>query len=175
MSSPAGIHEKLTDRQLEILRKLYESSRPVIIRTVKKTQKKLAEELNITRQALSNHLRKLRELGFIRTGRGFIDLTDKALALLGEREGDAFVFIKVTPQYRNEVYEGLKNANVKSLYRVTGDIDLIAQVSTSKLDEFLRLVSTMRGVIETNAHVVLERLIPEEPSEESEEGENSGI
>ena len=165
--------EKLTERQLEILRRLYESSRPVIIRTVKKTQRRLAEELNITRQALSNHLRKLREMGYIRTGRGFIDLTDKALELLGEREGDAFVFIKVTPQYRSEVYEGLKNTCVKSLYRVTGGIDLIAQVSTSKLDEFLREVSNMKGIIETNAHVVLERLVPEEGTEEREDIEST--
>jgi len=149
---------KLTDRQFEILKKLYESGRPVKVYSIQKTQKKLADELGITRQALSNHLRKLREMGFVRTGRGFIDLTEKALATLGEEGADAFVFIKVLPQFRNEAYSQIQKIGVSNLYRVTGEIDLIALLSRTRLDEFLREVSKIKGVVETSAHIILEEL-----------------
>lgn len=149
---------KLTDRQFEILKKLYESGRPVKVYSIHKTQKRLADELGITRQALSNHLRKLREMGFVRTGRGFIDLTEKALATLGEERADAFVFIKVLPQFRNEAYNAIRKIGVSNLYRVTGEIDLIALLSRTRLDEFLKEVSKIKGVVETSAHIVLEEL-----------------
>ncbi len=154
----ASYAAKLTDRQFEILKKLYESGKPVRVYSIHKTQKKLADELGITRQALSNHLRRLRELGFVRTGRGFIDLTEKALATLGEEGADAFVFIKVSPQYRDEAYEAIKKIGVSNLYRVTGEIDLIAMLSRTRLDDFLREVSKIKGVTETSAHIVLEEL-----------------
>ncbi|AHF81329.1 Transcriptional regulator, AsnC family [Thermococcus paralvinellae] len=115
----------LTTRQIELLRKLYKEGKTIEVHTVEKTQDELAEELGITRQALSNHLKVLKDLGYIRTGRGFIDLTEKALELLGERKGDVFVFVKIEPTKRKQVYDAIKKLKVKRVYRVTGDIELI--------------------------------------------------
>ncbi|MHA2427992.1 MAG: ArsR family transcriptional regulator [Candidatus Hermodarchaeia archaeon] len=89
---------RLTERQLEILRRLYMASVPVSVQTVTRTQAQLAKELKITRQALSNHLRKLRGLKLIRTGRGFIDLSPDSLRLLGKSTDEALVFLKVEPK-----------------------------------------------------------------------------
>ena len=75
----------LTSRQFELLEKFYEEGKTIEVRTVKKSQDEIASELGITRQALATHLRTLKVLGFIRTGFGFIDLTEKALKLLGEK------------------------------------------------------------------------------------------
>lgn len=90
----------LTPRQMRLLKKFYEEGKTIEVHTVEKTQDELAKELGITRQALSNHLKILKELGYIRTGGrgGFIDLTDKALDLLGEKKGDVFVFVKIEPR-----------------------------------------------------------------------------
>ncbi|MDH5685397.1 MAG: helix-turn-helix domain-containing protein, partial [Hadesarchaea archaeon] len=74
---------ELTERQLSILRKLFNEGKVMRVRRVKKTQAALAEELGITRQALSSHLRELRELGLLNAGRGFIDLSEKAGHILG--------------------------------------------------------------------------------------------
>ena len=148
----------LTSRQVRLLKKLYGEGKTIEVHTVEKTQDELAQELGITRQALSNHLKVLKELGYIRTGRGFIDLTDKALDLLGEKKGDVFVFVRIEPTKRKKVYDSVKNLNIKRIYRVTGDIDLIIEADKTKLDEILEEIASLDGVRETITHVVLEVL-----------------
>ncbi|MCD6372427.1 MAG: Lrp/AsnC family transcriptional regulator [Thermococcus sp.] len=148
----------LTPRQIKLLRKLYDEGKSIEVHTVEKTQDELAEELGITRQALSNHLKVLKELGYIRTGRGFIDLTEKALDLLGERKGDVFVFVRIEPTKRKQVYDAIKNMKIKRIYRVTGDIDLIIEADKQRLDEILEDIASLEGVKETITHVVLELL-----------------
>jgi DNA-binding Lrp family transcriptional regulator len=148
----------LTPRQMKLLKKLYEEGKTIEVHTVEKTQDELANELGITRQALSNHLKALKELGYIRTGRGFIDLTEKALELLGEKKGDVFVFVKIEPTKRKQVYENIKKLKIKRIYRVTGDIDLIIEADKGKLDEILEEIASLDGVRETITHVVLEVL-----------------
>ncbi|WP_048150073.1 Lrp/AsnC family transcriptional regulator [Thermococcus sp. AM4] len=148
----------LTSRQLKLLKKLYEEGRPLEVHTVEKTQDELASELGITRQALSNHLKVLKELGYIRTGRGFIDLTEKALELLGEKKGDVFIFVRIEPTKRRQVYENVRKLKIKRIYRVTGDIDLVIEADKSKLDEILEEIASLDGVKETITHVVLEVL-----------------
>lgn len=148
----------LTTRQIELLRKLYKEGKTIEVHTVEKTQDELAEELGITRQALSNHLKVLKDLGYIRTGRGFIDLTEKALELLGERKGDVFVFVKIEPTKRKQVYDAIKKLKVKRVYRVTGNIDLIVEADKTILDEILEEIASLDGVKETITHVVLETL-----------------
>ncbi|AIU69618.1 AsnC family transcriptional regulator [Thermococcus eurythermalis] len=148
----------LTSRQLKLLKKLYEDGRRIEVHTVEKTQDELANELGITRQALSNHLKVLKELGYIRTGRGFIDLTDKALELLGEKKGDVFVFVKIEPTKRRQVYNAIRKLKIKKIYRVTGDVDLIIEADKTRLDEILEEIASLDGVKETNTHLVLETL-----------------
>ncbi len=77
---------ELTGRQLSILRKLFDEGTQMRVRRVEKTQFALALELGITRQALSNHLRKFRELGMLSSGRGFIDISEKAELFLTNRD-----------------------------------------------------------------------------------------
>lgn len=149
---------KLTEKQIQILKKLHDNGKNIRVCSIYRTQTALAKEMGITRQGLSNHLRKLRDGNFIRTGRGFIDLTSKALSLLGESDTDAFVFIKVFPQKRIKAYEEIKNAGASRIFRVTGTVDIIALVTQPKLDKFLKIVSEIDGVEETNAHVVLETI-----------------
>jgi DNA-binding Lrp family transcriptional regulator len=149
----------LTEKQYSLLLKLYENSIETTIRSVNKSQSELANELGITRQALSVHLRKLKEKNLVRTGRGFIDLTEKALNIIEEKANESFVIIKVQPQKRNQVYEQISKIScLKRAYRVTGEIDLIAVVNQSSLDEFLKEISKIDGITFTSAHVVITKL-----------------
>jgi DNA-binding Lrp family transcriptional regulator len=152
---------RLTERQLEILRKLYQASVPMSVQTVTRTQKRLAKELGITRQALSNHLRKLRGLKLIRTGRGFIDLSPDALQLLGKSTDEALVFLRVEPKFRVEVYEKLTLLQPLRLHRVTGSVDMVVAVSGAELAEFLSKAADIEGVIETSTHTVLTTWTPD--------------
>ena len=152
---------RLTERQLEILRKLYQASVPMTVQSVTRTQAELAKELKITRQALSNHLRKLRGLKLIRTGRGFIDLSPDCLRLLGKSTDEALVFLRVHPKDRIEVYEKVKDLSPIRLHRVTGSVDMVVAVSGGELADFLSKVAEIDGVIETSTHTVLTTWTPE--------------
>lgn len=152
---------RLTERQLEILRKLYQASIPMSVQTVTRTQSDLAQELKITRQALSNHLRKLRVLKLIRTGRGFIDLSPDSLRLLGKSTDQAFIFLKVEPKARFEVYEELKQLNPIRLHRVTGSVDMVVSVAGAELADFLSKAADIQGVVETSTHTILTTWTPE--------------
>lgn len=149
---------ELTDRQIQILKKLISDGKPVTVHTTYKSQSEISRELNVTRQALSAHLKKLREQGYVRTGRGFIDVTEKGLNVIGEDDVSAFVLIKVNPHERESAYRKIIEAGAKRLFRVTGEIDLIAEVNRSNLNNFLKKISQIEGVLSTEAHVILERL-----------------
>ena len=131
------------------------------VQTVTRTQKRLAKELGITRQALSNHLRKLRGLKLIRTGRGFIDLSPDALRLLGKSTDEALVFLRVEPKFRVEVYEKITRLQPLRLHRVTGSVDMVVAVSGAELAEFLSKAADIDGVVETSTHTVLTTWTPE--------------
>jgi len=148
----------LTEKQMQLLKLLFRKSQPVHVFTIRETQSELARELGITRQALNIHLRRLREEGLIRTGRGFIDLTEKALELLGVKTAEVFVLVRIEPKARTQAYAKIKNLSAEKVYRVTGNVDIIAVVNQSKLDDFLKKVSRIEGVRETNTHVVIETL-----------------
>lgn len=148
----------LTEKSIRILRKLFESSEGTTVFTVKKTQSEIAKELNITRQALNVHLRKLKKEGLIRTGRGFIDITKDALQVLGLGTSDAFVILKVKPNKREEVYKKIKELPATKIYRVTGEIDLIVLVPQTHLSQFLEKVITIDGIESTSSHVIVSTL-----------------
>jgi len=147
----------LTSRQFELLEKFYEEGKAIEVHTVKKTQDEIASELGITRQALSKHLKVLKEFGFIRTGLDFIDLTEKALRFLGEK-GKVFVLVKIEPTKRKKVYDAIRKFKVKRAYRVTGDVDLIIVVDKTRLDEILEEISSLDGVRRITTHIILETL-----------------
>jgi len=151
----------MTERQLSILRKLFAESKVFRSRRIEKNQSTLAAELGITRQALSAHFRELRRLGLLRTGRGFIDLTEKTTRILGEPQSQAFVLVKIEPRKRRAAYEEIKNLNVQQAFRVTGSVDVIVLADRLKLNKLLEALSRVPGVKETSAHLVLAPLVKE--------------
>lgn len=148
----------LTEKQIELIKHLFKKSKPMRVFTVTDTQLKISQDIGISRQALNIHLRKLKELGYIRTGRGFIDLTENVLPIIGKQRGDAFIFVKLDPPKRLPAYEAIKELPVDKIYRVTGDIDVILQVSQPMLDEVLDKINSIDGVRETKTYVVIETL-----------------
>lgn len=149
----------MTERQLSILRKLFSEGKVMRVRRVQKTQTALAKEFGITRQALSTHLRGLRELELLNAGRGFIDLSEKAGCVLGEPPTQAFIFAKIEPKKRRNVYKEIMLLDVLQAFRVTGDVDLIVIVDRQKLDKVLKSLSGIDGVKGTSAHLVLSPLV----------------
>jgi len=148
----------LSEKQIELLRYLFKKSKPLRVFTVTDTQSSIAKELGISRQALNMHLKKLRELGFLRTGRGFIDLTDRAVQLLGRQSGEAIIVLRIEPSKRLNIYSALSNLPVEKVYRVTGDVDVIIHVSQPLLEEVLNRINTLEGVRETRTYVVIETI-----------------
>jgi DNA-binding Lrp family transcriptional regulator len=150
--------EALTRRSTQLLRMLYERGESTSTYTLRLKQDELAKQLGISRQALNVHLRKLRDLHYIRTGRGFIDVTDRGLSALGISSAPAFILIKVSPLKRSYVYEKVKELAVQRAFRIAGDIDALAVVDREKLDEVLKSLSSVDGIQDTKSYVSIEAI-----------------
>jgi len=150
--------EILTGRALRLLRMLYAQGKPVTTYSIRVKQNDLAKSLDISRQALNVHLRKLRNLGYVRTGRGFIDVTEKGLGVLGISANPAFVFVKISPVERGKAYQKMEGFPVQRVFRVAGDMDAILVVEREKLDEALRRLATVDGVEDTKSYVTIQTL-----------------
>lgn len=150
--------EGLTRRSIQLLRMLYERGKSTSTYTLHLKQDELAKQLNISRQALNVHLRKLRNLGYIRTGRGFIDVTDKGLRALGLSSTPAFIFIKVSPLKRSYVYDKIRELKVQRAFRIAGDVDALVIVEGDKIDDVLRKLSAIDGIQDTRSYLSIETL-----------------
>jgi len=150
--------EALTRRSIQLLRMLVEKGKSTTTYTLRIKQEELAKQLGISRQALNVHLRKLRVSNYIRTGRGFIDVTEEGLDVLGISSTPAFVFIKVSPLKRMQAYEKVKELAVQKAFRIAGDVDALLMISREKLDEVLKKLSYIEGIQDTKSYVTIETI-----------------
>ncbi len=150
--------ETLTRRSMQLLSLLYQKGEPTNAYTLRLKQDVLAKQLGISRQALNVHLRKLRDLDYIRTGRGFIDVTERGLNALGISSVPAFVLIKVSPLKRSHAYQKIKELAIQRAFRIAGDMDALAVVEREKLDEVLSELSTVDGILDTKSYVTIETI-----------------
>ena len=104
------------------------------------------------------HLRKLKNRGYIRTGRGFVDVTEKGLGALGVSTTPAFILIKVSPTKRIQVYEKIKEIPVSKLYRIAGEVDALITVERENLDKILKKLYEIEGVKDTRSYVTIETI-----------------
>jgi DNA-binding Lrp family transcriptional regulator len=104
------------------------------------------------------HLRRLKNRGYIRTGRGFIEITETGLSALGISSTPAFILMRVAPAKRVEVYKKLMKIAVLQAFRVAGEVDALIVIESEKLDAILKQLYEMEGVQETRSYVTIETL-----------------
>ncbi|MEM2896175.1 MAG: Lrp/AsnC family transcriptional regulator [Candidatus Bathyarchaeia archaeon] len=149
----------LTPRAFHVFKTIFEFGNRTVIYNIEKGQEEMASKLGITRQALNVHLKKLREIGYIKTGRGFINVTEKGIKALGFYENPALILVKALPQKRFEAYEEIKALPALQILRVAGDVDIAIITDQSKMDEILKRLSKIDGIEETRTYVSIETLI----------------
>lgn len=148
----------LTGRPLRILRMLHEEGSRASVFTLEVKQRELAAQLGISRQALNVHLRKLRDNHYIRTGRGFIDITENGLHALGTSISPAFVFLKISPLKRKQAYEQIFRFPIQRVFRVTGEMDVILVIDRDKLEAALSMLGNVEGVLDTRTYIAIQTL-----------------
>ncbi len=148
--------EPLTKRTIRLLRMLYEKGKSTSTYTLRVKQDELSAQLGVSRQALNVHLRKLKNRGYIRTGRGFIDVTDKGLNALGVSTTPAFILIKVSPIKRIQVYSKIKEIAVSKAFRIAGEVDALIIIERENLDEILKKLYAIDGIQDTRSYVTIE-------------------
>ena len=148
--------EPLTKRSIQLLKTLYERGKSTSTYTLRVKQDELSEQLGISRQALNVHLRKLKNRGYIRTGRGFIDVTDVGLNALGVSTTPAFILIKVSPIKRIQVYDRIRELAVSRAFRIAGEVDALIIVERENLDEILKKLYAIDGIQDTRSYVTIE-------------------
>lgn len=137
---------------------LYDKGNATNTYSLRVKQDELAKELGVSRQALNVHLRKLRDKNCIRTGRGFIDVTESGLGALGMSSTPAFILVKISPAKRIRVYEKIKELTVQRAFRIAGDVDALLIVEKEKLDETLRKLYLVEGIQDTRSYVTIEAI-----------------
>ena len=148
--------EPLTKRSVKLLKMVYEKGKSTNTYTLRVKQDELSGQLGISRQALNVHLRKLKNAGYIRTGRGFIDVTEKGLNALGVSTTPAFIILKVSPLKRIHVYNQIKAVAVTRAFRIAGDVDALLIVERENLDEILKKLYAIDGIQDTRSYVTIE-------------------
>lgn len=150
--------EPLTKRSVQLLKTLYKKGKSTSSYTLRVKQDELSQQLGISRQALNVHLRKLKNSGYIRTGRGFIDVTEKGLNALGVSTAPAFILLKIEPAKRIKLYEKIKEFAVNSAFRIAGEVDLLIIVERENLDEVLKKLYAIEGIQDTRSYVTIETI-----------------
>jgi len=150
--------EPLTKRAIQLLKMLYERGKSTSTYTLSVKQDELSEQLGISRQALNVHLRKLKNTGYIRTGRGFMDITEKGLNALGVSTNPAFILIKVSPVKRIHVYAKIRELAVSRAFRIAGEVDALIIVERENLDEILKKLYAIDGIQDTRSYVTIETI-----------------
>jgi len=142
-----------TSKSLQILKLLLQNGSKKTVYSVPIGQVELAKELQITRQALSLHFKKLREFGLIKVGRGFIDVTEEGLEALGYRREPVIVNVRILPQKMSEAVQKINELPATEIFRVAGDVDVVLIVEQDRLDPILEALSHIDGVAETRSLV----------------------
>ena len=150
--------EPLTKRSVQLLKTLYLKGKSTTAYTLRVKQDELSDQLAISRQALNVHLRKLKNAGYIRTGRGFIDVTEKGLNALGVSTAPAFILLKVSPMKRIHVYERIQELAVTRAFRIAGEVDALIIVERENLDEILKKLYAVDGIEDTRSYVTIETI-----------------
>jgi len=140
-------------KSLQILQLLLHNSDRKIVHSVDIGQADLAKELQITRQALGLHLKRLRDSGFIQVGRGFVNVTEEGSRAVGYQRDPVIVTVRVLPQKRSDAIQRIQQLPVVELFRVTGDADVVLIVEQGSLDHILEVLSLIDGVVETKSLV----------------------
>lgn len=150
--------EPLTKRSIQLLRMIFEKGTSASTYTLRVKQDELSKQLGVSRQALNVHLRKLKKTGYIRTGRGFLDVTEKGLNALGVSTTPAFILIKVSPVKRIQVYDKIRDLSVSRAFRIAGDVDALIMVERENMDEILKRLYAIDGIQDTRSYVTIETI-----------------
>lgn len=148
--------ERLTKKSMKVLRLLCESGNPTRVLASSVTQQGLARKLHITRQALSVHVARLVEAGFIQLGRGFINVTENGLRATGYRHNPVILTVRVTPQNQREAYEKIKRIHATEIFRVVGDADFVLVLEQRDLDKVRQDLYDIEGTVEIKSLITTE-------------------
>ncbi len=152
------IEQNLSGKQRRLLQTLLAEGSHEAVYIIDKQQSELAQQLKISRQGLSMHLRRLRDGGYIRTGRGFIIVTEKGVSSLGKSSNPAFIFIRISPLKREASYREIVKLKIERIYRVAGDMDALLIVERDQLDEILLKLTSVDGIQNTKSFVVIKTI-----------------
>lgn len=150
--------DRLTKKTVKVLRLLCESGCPTTVLPSNITQHDLARKLHVTRQALSVHITRLVEAGFIQVGRGFINVTENGMKASGYRLSPVVLIVRVAPQNQRDAYERIKKIHASEIFRVAGDADFVLVLEHRDLDQVLQDLYGIKGVLETKALIATETL-----------------
>lgn len=159
----------MTPRSMEILRMLLGSGKRSTVFSCWTSQTDLARKLELTRQALSIHFKRLRESGFIQVGHGFVNVTEDGLRAIDHGANPVIVTVRFSPQKRMEAFATISTLPIIETHRVSGDADAVLIVNQNRLDYVLSRLAEVDGLVDAKSFVSIGKIeaLPKSPKEEN--------
>jgi DNA-binding Lrp family transcriptional regulator len=148
--------DRLTKKTVKVLRLICETGFPTTVLSSNVTQPDLARKLHVTRQALSVHITRLAEAGFVQVGRGFVNVTENGMKAAGYHHNPVILIVRVAPQNQRDAYERIKKIRASEIFRVAGDADFALVLEHRDLDQVLHDLYSIQGVLETKSYITTE-------------------
>jgi DNA-binding MarR family transcriptional regulator len=148
--------DRLTKKSMNVLRLICETGSPSTILASNINQQDLARKLHITRQALSVHITRLSEAGFIQVGRGFINVTENGLKATGYHNNPVILMVRVAPRHQLAAYEKIKRIHATEIFRVSGEADFALILERNELDKVIQDLYAIEGILDTKSLIASE-------------------
>jgi len=137
----------LSEKQKEILRFLEKRSQRKRIYATDVSFDEISATFHMTRQGMNKHFQTLKKEGFVRVGRGFIDLCEKGKRFLDAPEEDACFIIEVKPNKKAEVVAAIKNLKFRRGELGEEGGEIFMQAEKEYTQDVIRYLQAFDGVV----------------------------
>lgn len=138
---------ELSERQKEILRFLEKKSQKRRIYATEVSFDEVSKTFNMTRQGMTKHFQTLKKEGFVRVGRGFIDLCEKGKCYLDAPKESVYFILEVKPSKKSEIMAVIKDLKFKRGDLEEEGTEIFIQVDPEYREDFLKYLDAFDGVV----------------------------
>jgi DNA-binding MarR family transcriptional regulator len=137
---------QLSERQKEILRFLEKRSKKKVVYAADVSFDEVSRMFNMTRQGMTKHFQTLKKEGFVRVGRGFVDLCEKGKRYTEARD-TLFYILKVSLEKKSEIIAAIRNLKFRRGEIGEEGNELFLQIDPEYASDFLKYLEAFEGVV----------------------------
>jgi DNA-binding MarR family transcriptional regulator len=136
---------QLSKRQEEILKFLEKRSKKKVVYAADVSFDEVSKIFNMTRQGMTKHFQTLKKNGFVRVGRGFVDLCEKGKRYT-EAHDTLFYILEVSLEKKSEIIAAIRNLKFRKGEIGEEGNELFLQIDPEYASDFLKYLEAFEGI-----------------------------